>query len=74
LLAKGKAWKSRPVQTELLDRPPPVSRVNVDRVDGVLRNQDGTAVVIATRGGRQYRISLPAEVAEVLAAKLTDRD
>ena len=74
MLARGKAWKARPVQTELLDRPPPVSRVNVDRVDGVLRNQDGTAVVIATRGGRQYRISLPDDVADVLAAKLTDRD
>jgi len=47
-------------------------RVNVDSLDGVVRGKDGTAIVIATRGRRQYRISLPAEVAEALAARLAD--
>ena len=47
-------------------------RVNVDSLVGVMREADGTAIVIATRSGRQYRISLPADVALALAAKLTD--
>ena len=47
-------------------------RVNIDHIDGVLRGKDGEAIVIATRGGRQYRISLPESVALELAAKLRD--
>lgn len=72
MLARGKLWKALPVQTELFDHPPPVRRVNLDSVDGVFRGKDGETVVIATRGGRQYRISLPDDVAVKLAKKLTD--
>jgi hypothetical protein len=39
-----------------------------------LRQKDGSAVVIATRGRRQYRISLPENVALELAAKLREPD
>jgi len=62
------------VQTELFDPPPPVRRVNLDKIEGVIREKDGTPVVIATRGARQYRISLSEEVASELAAKLRDLD
>jgi hypothetical protein len=74
LLARGKAWKALAVQTELFDPPPPVRRVNLDKIEGVIREKDGTPVVIATRGGRQYRISLPESVAVKLAVKLRDLD
>jgi hypothetical protein len=46
--------------------------VNLDKIEGVIREKDGTPVVIATRGGRQYRISLSESVAAELAAKLRD--
>jgi hypothetical protein len=72
LLAKGKAWKALAVQTELFDPPPAVRRVNLDKIEGVIREKDGTPVVIATRGGRQYRISLPESVALDLAARLRE--
>jgi hypothetical protein len=51
-----------------------VRRVNIDRIEGVIRDKDGAPVVIATRGGRQYRISLPEIVARELAEKLQKPD
>jgi hypothetical protein len=48
--------------------------VNLDKIEGVIREKDGTPVVIATRGGRQYRISLSDSVASELAAKLRELD
>jgi hypothetical protein len=55
----------------------PASRprhVNIDRIEGILRQKDGAAVVIATRGRRQYRINLPEGVVLKLAAKLRESD
>jgi hypothetical protein len=46
--------------------------VNLDKIEGVIRDKDGAPVVIATRGGRQYRISLPESVALELAEKLRE--
>jgi hypothetical protein len=74
LLARGKAWKALAVQTELFEPSPPVRHVNLDKIEGVIRDKDGAPVVIATRGGRQYRISLPESVALELAAKLRELD
>ena len=49
-------------------------RVNVDTIAGVIRDKDGTAIVIATRGKRQYRIRLPEGVATDLGARLREPD
>lgn len=51
--------------------PDPISRrVNVDKVEAVLLGEGGGAVIVAPRGGRQYRISVPREAVAALAEKL----
>jgi hypothetical protein len=44
--------------------------VNVDKVEAVLAGKDGEAVIVAPRGGRQYRISVPREAIADLAERL----
>ena len=74
MVGRKKLLQPLAVQTELRDLAPPVRRVNIDRIEGVIRDKDGAPVVIATRGGRQYRISLPEIVARELAEKLQKPD
>lgn len=44
--------------------------MNVDKVEAVLLGKDGEAVIVAPRGGRRYRISVPREAIAELAEKL----
>jgi hypothetical protein len=59
-----------PVQGELFEPDPITRSVNVDKVEAVLLGQDGGAVIVAPRGGRQYRINVPREAVGDLIEKL----
>jgi hypothetical protein len=59
-----------PIQGELFEPDPISRRVNVDKIEAVLLGEDGGAVIVAPRGGRQYRINVPREAVGDLIERL----
>jgi hypothetical protein len=70
LLARGKAWKARPVQTDLFPKQPARRFIRLDTIEYVARPKEGGVVVVGRRGAAEVHISVPDDLLLDLIAKL----
>jgi hypothetical protein len=73
LLVRGKAWKARPVQTDLFEKRPARRFVTLDTVEYVSGSKEGGVVLVGRRGEAEVHIKVSDALVAELLARLRSR-